>query len=308
MATKFILTLSVAGLLAGCTPKMPTEVDWHSFDGKRALNHIQSLVNIGPHPAGSPQLTKAASYLMSQLEEAGLEAQEQVFVGGSPRGPIQFRNVIGKTPRSASGAGQIIIIASHYDTKYLPNINFVGANDGGSSSGALLELARCASMMPNVWFVFFDGEEAIQEYSDSDGLIGSKFFVEQLKANKEITSIKAVILLDMIGDANLNITVPANCSGKLVEEVFAASRDVGYRDYFALAKGEILDDHTPFMRAGIAAVDLIDFEYGSAPGKNDYWHTDKDTLDKLSPHSLEIVGQTTLRLLSRLRADDAGRK
>ncbi len=303
MLTKFILSLSMAGLLASCTPKMPTEVDWHSFDGKRAFNHVQTLVNIGPRYAGSPQLTKTSSYIMSQLEEAGLEAQEQVFVAGSPRGPIQFRNVIGKTPHSTGGKGQVIVIASHFDTKYLPAINFVGANDGGSSTGALLELARCAAMMPDVWFVFFDGEEAIQEYSDSDGLIGSKFFVEQLKADKRVDSIKAVILLDMVGDANLNITLPANSTAKLVEEVFAASRDVGYRDYFALAKGDILDDHTPFMRAGIPAVDLIDFEYGSAPGKNDYWHTDKDTLDKLSPHSLEIVGQTTLRLLCRLRAN-----
>ena len=299
MAAKFILTLSTACLLASCSPKLPTEVDWRSFDGKRAINHVRALVNIGPRPAGSPALTKACSYIASQLEEAGLEVQEQVFMASSPRGPLQFRNVIGKSPRR--GTDPIIIIASHFDTKYLPDINFVGANDGGSSSGALLELARCAAMMPNVWFVFFDGEEAIQEYSTSDGLIGSKFFVEQLKADKQVDSIKAVILLDMVGDASLNVTLPPNCTAKLVEEVFAAARDVGCREAFTLAKGDILDDHTPFMRVGIPAVDLIDFEYGSALGKNDYWHTDKDTLDKLSPRSLEIVGQTTLRLLCRLR-------
>ena len=302
MASKLILSLSLAIVLAGCTPPMPTEVDWHSFDGKRAFSHVQALVNIGPRPAGSPALTKTCSYISSQLEEAGLDVQEQVFMASSPRGPLQFRNVIGKSPHC--GTEPVIIIASHFDTKHLPDINFVGANDGGSSSGALLELARCAAMLPNVWFVFFDGEEAIQEYSASDGLIGSKFFVEQLKADKQVDSIKAVILLDMIGDANLNITLPPNCTAKLVEEVFAAARDAGCRDAFTLAKGDILDDHTSFMRAGIPAVDLIDFEYGSAPGKNDYWHTDKDTLDKLSPRSLEIVGQTTLRLLCRLRSSD----
>jgi len=308
MATKLILALSTAGLLAGCGPKLPTEVDWHTFEGNRAFNHVQALVNIGPRPAGSPQLTKTASYLMSQLEEAGLDAQEQVFVGNSPRGPIQFRNVIGRTPHSTGGPGQVIILASHYDTKYLPDINFIGANDAGSSSGALLELARCAAMMPDVWFVFFDGEEAIQEYSETDGLVGSKFFVDQLKADKRRDSIKAVILLDMVGAANLKITLPANSTGTLVDEVFAAARDVGCRDFFTLAKGDILDDHTPFLRAGIPAVDLIDFEYGSAPGKNDYWHTDKDTLDKLSPHSLEVIGQTTLRLLCRLRTGAGSRQ
>jgi len=302
METKLILALAVTGLLTGCKPKPATEVDWNVFDGKRAFNHVQALVNMGPRPAGSPQLAKTASYLMSQLQAAGLETREQVFIASSPRGRMQFHNVIGIRPHSNGGAGKVIIIASHYDTKYLPDIKFVGANDGGSSSGALLELARCAFKVPNVWLVFFDGEEAIQDYSDSDGLVGSKYFVEQLKANHKVNSIKAVILLDMVGAANLKITLPPNCTGKLVEQVFTAARDVGYRDYFTLAKDDILDDHTPFMLAGIPAVDVIDFEYGSAPGKNDYWHTKKDTLDKLSPRSLEIVGQTTLRLLARLRA------
>ena len=301
MVTKLIYFLCVAGFLIGCGPNLPTEADWHSFEGKRAFNHVQALVNMGPRPAGSPALTKACSYIASQLEEAGLETQEQVFMANTPRGPLQFRNVIGKTPRSNGAPGPIIILASHYDTKYLPDIHFIGANDGGSSSGALLELARCSAMMPNVWFVFFDGEEAIREYSGDDGLVGSKFFVEQLKANNQLDSIKAVILLDMVGDANLNVSLPANSTGKLVEELFAAARDVGGRDYFKLSKNEMLDDHVPFLNAGIPAMDIIDFEYGSAPGQNDYWHTDKDTMDKLSPRSLEIVGQTTLRLLSRIR-------
>ena len=305
MATKLIFAVIATSLLAGCGPQLPTEADWHNFDGKRAFHHVQALVNMGPHPAGTPALTKASSYIKSQLEEAGLEVEEQVFMTGSPRGPLQFRNLVAKTPHSAGGAGQVIVIASHYDTKYLPDINFVGANDGGSSSGALLEMARCAAMVPNVWFVFFDGEEAIREYTRDDGLVGSRFFVEQLKADKHVDWIKGVILLDMVGDANLKVTLPANSSGKLVEEVFGAARDVGSRDFFTLGKSEMLDDHVPFLRVGIPAVDVIDFEYGSAPGLNDYWHTDKDTLDKLSPRSLEIVGQTMLRLLARLRASPA---
>lgn len=266
------------------------------------MGHVEKLVNMGPRPAGSPPLMKAATYIASQLEEAGMKTEDQVFIASSPRGPVQLRNVIGKTPRSRGGQGQVIIVASHYDTKYLPDIKFVGANDGGSSSGVLLELARCASAQPDVWFVFFDYEEAVKEYSETDGLMGSKFFVEQLKANGRLDWIKAVIVLDMVGDANLKINIPPNSTGHLVESVFTAARDVGARDYFALGKGDILDDHVPFLRVGIPAVDLIDFEPGRSPSTLDYWHTERDTLDKLRPRSLEIVGQTTLRLLHKLRS------
>jgi Zn-dependent M28 family amino/carboxypeptidase len=200
------------------------------------------------------------------------------------------------------GPNQAIIIGSHYDTKLFTNLTFVGANDGGSSTGTLLEIARVAAGQPNLWFVFFDGEEAMVQYSNEDGLWGSKFFVEDLKGKDAVKQVKAMILLDMIGDKNLNVTV----TGSLVHEVFDASRAAGFRDYFSYGGNGILDDHVPFLRAGIPAVDLIDFNFGSAPGLNDYWHTEKDTLDKISPHSMEIVGQTTLRLIELLENQAAG--
>ena len=224
-----------------------------------------------------------------------LEVQE--FRAGTPRGPVLFRNVVCRTK---SAAGQVIILGSHYDTKILPG--FVGANDGGSSSGALLELARVLAGQPNLWFVFFDGEEAMEDYRADDGLWGSRYFVESLKAAGQVNRVQAMILLDMVGDANLTVTLPSSGSGDLLGEVFRAAETLGYRQYFSYFYGEILDDHVPFLQAGIPAVDLIDFEYGSAPGRNDYWHTDQDTLDKLSPRSLEIVGRTTLQLLRQLRA------
>jgi Zn-dependent M28 family amino/carboxypeptidase len=133
-------------------------------------------------------------------------------------------------------------------------------------------------------------------------LWGSKFFVEDLKGKNQLGQVKAMVLLDMIGDKNLNVTV----NGSLIPQAFDASRAAGFRDYFAYGGNGILDDHVPFMRAGIPAVDLIDFEFGSKPGLNDYWHTDKDTLDKISSHSLEIVGKTALRLVELLQNQATG--
>jgi len=167
----------------------------------------------------------------------------------------------------------------------------------GSSTGVLLEMARVASAQPNVWFVFFDGEEAMVEYGANDGFWGSKYFVKDLQGKDQANWIKSMVLLDMVGDAHLNITIPSDSTGALVQRVFQAANDTGHRDHFGYRNSAILDDHVPFLSAGIPAVDLIDFEYGSAPGLNDYWHTDKDTLDKISPRSLELVGQTALRLL-----------
>jgi Zn-dependent M28 family amino/carboxypeptidase len=202
--------------------------------------------------------------------------------------------------KTRGGSGPVILIGAHYDTKWFTNLTFVGANDGASGAAVLLEMARVASAQPNLWFVFFDGEECSREYSPTDGLHGSRYFAENLQKSGQTDSVKAMILLDMVGDAHLNITLPVNGDPKLIEQVFEAARDTGHRDFFGFGKGEVLDDHVPFLRAGISSVDLIDFEFGSAPGLNDYWHTDHDTLDKISPQSLQITGQTVLRLIARL--------
>jgi Zn-dependent M28 family amino/carboxypeptidase len=171
----------------------------------------------------------------------------------------------------------------------------------------LLEVARLAAAQPDLWFVFFDGEECLVEYGPEDGFWGSKFFVEQLKGDNQIKQFGAMILLDMVGDADLNIKMPANSDPALVQQVFEAARALGYRDMFGYRQTEVSDDHTAFMLVGIPAVDLIDFDYGSAPGLNDYWHTEKDTLDKISLRSLEVVGRTTLRLVSLLRHQGSAR-
>jgi Zn-dependent M28 family amino/carboxypeptidase len=301
MATKLIPVSLAALVLAGCAPKPVPEIQWQAFDGNRAFANARKLVSFGPRPSGSPALAKCATYLSSQLQDFGLDAEEQTFLAPTPRGPVQFRNIVSKTRGPRGGPGQIILIGAHYDTKWFTNMTFVGANDGASGAAVLLEMARVASTQPNLWFVFFDGEEAARDYGAEDGLHGSKFFVEDLKGAGRVNWLRAAIILDMVGDRQLNITMPVNSDAQLVEQVFESARDAGYRDFFSYGNNEITDDHTPFRRAGIAAVDLIDFQYGSGPGLNDFWHTDKDTLDKISPHSLEIAGQTTLRLISRLQ-------
>jgi Zn-dependent M28 family amino/carboxypeptidase len=297
MARKLSVAIVLLLFGAGCGgARTPLPIPWQQCSGDRAYEHVAKLVAYGPRPSGSEALSRSATYIETQLQDYGLTTDEQVFVAQTPLGPRQFRNIIAKTRVQQFDPNRIIVIGSHYDTKFFTNITFVGADDGGSSSGALLEIARVAAEQPNLWFVFFDGEEAMVQYSDEDGLWGSKFFVNNLKSKDEIKRVKAMVLLDMIGDKDLNVTV----AGTIGQQVFDAARTAGFRDYFSYGSNTILDDHVPFERAGIPAVDLIDFEFGSAPGLNDYWHTDKDTLDKINPHSLEVVGQTTLRLIELL--------
>jgi Zn-dependent M28 family amino/carboxypeptidase len=302
MAARLGLVL-IVGIVCGCGGwEPPPPIPWQQYSGERAYQHVEKLVGYGPRPSASDALGRASTYIKAQLEEYGLTVEEQVFIAKTPLGPKQFRNIVAKTRLQPAGPNRVIIIGSHYDTKFFTNITFVGANDAGSSSGALLEIARITAEQPSLWFVFFDGEEAIQQYSESDGFWGSKFFVEDLKGKNQVNQIKAMVLLDMIGDKNLNVTV----NGSLIPQTFDASRAAGFRDYFAYGGNGVLDDHVAFMRAGIPAVDLIDFEFGSKPGLNDYWHTDKDTLDKISPRSLEIVGKTTLRLIELLQNQATG--
>lgn len=297
---EIILTGLACLTLAGCGPKPGVAIRPQLFDGNRAYRHVEKLVGYGPRPSGSGALGGAATYISSQLQEFGLTVEEQVFQAQTPRGVVQFRNIVGKTS-GRGGPGRVIVLGTHYDTKLFNQFRFVGANDGGSGVGVLLEMARVAGNQLNLWFVFFDGEEAMVDYGPQDGLWGSRSFVEDLKRNQRVDWIKAFILLDMVGDARLNVTIPANSAPALTRRLFDAARAVGYRDYFGYRDNATLDDHVPFLEAGIPAVDLIDFEFGSAPGLNDYWHTAQDTLDKISPRSLEIVGRTTLQLIADLQ-------
>lgn len=300
--TSAILFLLLA--LLGCSKPKETPVpDLSSqFNATDAFRHVEALVAIGPRPAGSPGIEKAKLYIEEQLKSFGLDVEFQVFEDDTPRGRVKFTNIIAR-PRSRGK--DCIILASHYDTKDLPGVEFVGANDSGSSTGWLIELARVLAdqpMRPSPCFVFFDGEESFGEWSDTDGLYGSRYMVRAWKQRGELQRVRAMILADLIGDKNLNIGIPTQSTAMLVKAIFDASGELGFRSHFGYGLSDVMDDHTPFLQAGIPAIDIIDFEYGSAPGMNDYWHTDQDTIDKLSPRSIEIVGKTILRALPKIVA------
>ncbi|HSR87920.1 MAG TPA: M28 family metallopeptidase, partial [Pontiella sp.] len=185
---------------------------------------------------------------------------------------------------------------------------FQGANDGGSSTGILIELARIlASQKPDIgiMFAFFDGEEGVAGYIEGDGLHGSRHMASRLVESGAHVKIDAMVLLDMVGDADLHINIPANSSPGLVKETLEAAHTAGYRDYVSVSrKSIIIDDHVPFLQIGIPAIDLIDFKYGSKPGLNDLWHTPDDTLENIRAESLEITGRIALQLIKQLSDED----
>jgi Zn-dependent M28 family amino/carboxypeptidase len=208
-----------------------------------------------------------------------------------------MKNLIARVPGSGN---QIIVLGSHYDTKFSSNFLFVGANDGGSSTGLLLELARVIPRTKRkeaVWLVFFDGEEAQQEWTEQDSLYGSRYFVESLRSQGLVQTVKAMILMDMVGDKDLVLERDQASTPWLVDLVWKAARELGYGTHLASSRKSMTDDHVPFIEAGIPAVDLIDFDYGFF---NRYWHSASDTLDKISPRSLKIVGDIVLQVLEKL--------
>jgi len=264
-------------------------------DGNLAYSHVEKLVGFGPRPPASPGIARSQAYITDILKKLNLQVDCQDFLADTPNGPLSMKNIVGKTRQSDK---PVVILASHYDTRVMTNAVFVGANDGGSSTGLLLELARVLSKRQNpftVWFVFFDGEEAQREWSETDSLYGSRYFVEKLKRDGQIQAVKAMVLMDMCGDRDLKLENDASSTPKLMELVRRSAVELGYAKYLATSQKGMVDDHVPFIRAGIPAVDLIDFEYGF-----NLWHTPNDTLDKISPHSLKIVGDIVVRLIENL--------
>ena len=284
------------------TPVEPTAaLDPSGFSGTDALVEVREFVALGPRHSGSDGAESAARYIVARLHALGVTAEIDEFPDRSPTGKTTFRNVIATIPGRKPG---VIVVASHYDTKAGISDDFAGANDSGSSTGLLLHLASILQNGPppgpNLILAFLDGEECMRSYSKLDGLHGSRRLAKQLSSRNREEPVLAVLVVDMIGDSNLSITIPRNCSPELVSMTFKAASTEGVRAQFSYAPGAILDDHVPFMKAGMPAVDLIDFEFGSAPGKNDYWHTTEDTMDKLSAESLQTTGRVIIHMLNTL--------
>jgi Zn-dependent M28 family amino/carboxypeptidase len=269
---------------------------WEEFSGEKAFVHVQRLVDLGPHPAGSDAIEKARDYIEEQLRHSGWQVTRQAFTDETPRGKVRFVNVIARFSGNANPASPEFLLCSHYDTKLFETIRFVGANDGGSSAGLLLELARVIGQGPNlaakIELVFFDGEEAYENFSDTDGLYGSRYFAKQLQGGGA-KQLRGGILFDMIGDRSLGVTLPADSPSAMARDIFAAAEAVKQRNYFSYLDRDLIDDHAPLNAVGIPTIDIIDFDYP-------WWHTADDTIDKISAQSLQIVGSVALYYLSEL--------
>ena len=272
--------------------------DPYAFNGGRAFADLQHLVSFGPRPVGSKALEASRAWIIGQLEKAGCKVVEDRFVGATPIGNIPMVNLIAELP--GKEPKHIIMIAGHYDTKLENSFSFVGANDGGSSAAFLIEMARELAHTRHkltYWIVFFDGEEAIKSWSDTDSTYGSRHFVQKLTADGELSRIQAMILVDMIGDAHLDIHWDQASTAWLNKIVFGEADRLGYSRYFLRQPIAVTDDHIPFVNAGVSSVDLIDFDYGP---DNSYWHTAQDTIQHCSPSSLTIVGRVVKATLSKL--------
>ena len=265
-----------------------------SLSGEKAMEHVRTQVAFGPRPAGSDALDKTRQYLIKQLEGYGYQIEQDAFDAATPYGPKGMVNLVA---HKGFGAGNIIAFASHYDTKYFENFRFVGANDGGSSTGLLLELARVLGSRKtdfDYWFVFLDGEEAFVEWSAFDGTYGSRHLAKRWKSEGTTAKVKCLILLDMIGVKKLDIQKESNSTPWLMDTVWNSAIEQGMQDI--LTKGppaDIQDDHLPFLDVGIPSIDIISWNY-------DPWHTEGDTLDKLSSLSIEKVGKLVLFALPKI--------
>ncbi|HEX4136934.1 MAG TPA: M28 family peptidase [Bryobacteraceae bacterium] len=264
-----------------------------NFSGADAFAFTRQAVALGPRPDGSPAIAKLRAMIHQQLSLHGCEVIADRFTAQTPDGPVPMENIIAKFPGKS---GRAIAVSGHYDTKKLAN--FVGANDGGSSTGVLLELAAALEGRPrvdDVYLVFFDGEEAFHEWTDTDSLYGSRHLVEKWTADGTIRQLKALINVDMMGDKNLRLMWDTNSAASVRKLVWDAADSLGYSDAFPRQGSPVTDDHMPFLKAGVRAVDVIDFESEAT-----FWHTPQDTLDKLDPHSFEVVGDVVMKSIGEL--------
>jgi glutaminyl-peptide cyclotransferase len=287
---------AVAAFVAvvACATQTPAEP---RFDGARAFADVKQMVETGPRPAGSPALGRTRDYIRKELEAAGLTVEQQAFEGTTPLGPVRMINLRAILPGATRDRGRIVI-GGHYDTKLFTDFRFVGGSDGGSSAAFLLEIARALKGRVNplpIELLFLDGEEAVVDWnhpSGTDHTYGSRYYVEQLKKTGTVKDVRAFILVDMIGDTDLGIRREQNSTAWLKDIIWDAAKRLGRREFLD-EETPIEDDHVEFLAAGIPSVDIIDLD-------DPEWHTAGDTLDNVSPRSLQAVGDVLLAALPRI--------
>ncbi len=282
-------SMTVAFVLAAHAAAAPT------FDSGRAWADLRQLVAIGPRPAGSAAIEQSRKYMKDQLAAAGVAVVDQAWDAETPLGKVRMVNLIATIPGARK---ERLVIAGHYDTKLFRQFRFVGASDGGSSAAFLLELARVLKTRKNpltIELVFLDGEEAVVEWSGTDHTYGSRHYVEAARKDGSLAALKAMVLVDMIGDRDLQIRRDTNSTAWLTNTIWDAARKKQLDSVFINESTAIEDDHIPFLQAGIPAVDIIDLDY-------EPWHTAKDTLDAVSARSLQVVGDVVLSALPQIEA------
>ena len=288
-------TLTIAAALAATTWGAAAQQAEARFEGDRAWEHLKALVAIGPRPSGSTQIRQARAYITRQLSALGLSVQEQPFTADTPLGRVEMANLIVRLPGRRP---ERILFTGHYDTKLFRARVFVGASDGGSSAAFLIELARVLSSRPldyTTEVIWLDGEEAVLDWvtGGRDHTYGSRFYVQDAQKTKTLASIRAMVLVDMIGDRNLAIRRDGLSTPWLTDLIWTAARRIGHGGVFLDATTEVDDDHIPFVKAGVPSVDIIDLDYPA-------WHTAEDDLDHVSATSLQVVGDVVLAALPDL--------
>jgi len=284
-------TVVLAAILATQASAPPPK-----FDSGRAWEHLRQLVAIGPRPSGSAAIEQTRKYIREQLAAAGLTAIEQAWEEQTPIDKVKMANLVVTIPGARK---ERLVIAGHYDTKLYRQFRFVGASDGGSSAAFLLELARVLKGRRNpmtIELLFLDGEEArLPDWSGTDNTYGSRHYVELARRDGSLATLKAMLLVDMIGDRDLDIRRDTNSTPWLTGILWDTAKRQSLDDYFVADSTRVEDDHLPFLAAGVPSVDIIDLDYEA-------WHTSKDTLDACSARSLQVVGDVLLGALPQIEA------
>jgi glutaminyl-peptide cyclotransferase len=291
------VALTASLVASACLTTQPQRAP--AFDGDRAFDHLRRIVSIGPRPAGSPGAAETRAYIAREIQALGLSVATQAFDARTPLGTIPMVNLRVTIPGRVDGPR--LLIGGHYDTKLFDDIVFVGANDGGSSTAFLIELARVLAGRPEgerglpIELVFFDGEEAVVEWEGDDNTYGSRHYVQAARRERTLGDIGALVLVDMIADRDLRILRESYSTPWLTDIIWSHARTLG-RPEFVDDSTAVLDDHIPFLQAGVPAVNIIDMDYPA-------WHTAADDLDQVSAGSLQVVGDVLMSALPDIEAE-----
>jgi glutaminyl-peptide cyclotransferase len=291
-----LLTLGCSAAPVAQSPTPNAQRPAPAFDSSRAYEHLRRVVGFGPRPAGSAAIEQTRAYIIEQLKSAGVAVVQQPFVAKTPIGEIPMVNLIARIPGTREDR---LAIAGHYDTKLFREFRFVGANDGGSSTAFLIEMARVLKARTNTFsidLIFFDGEEAtLRDWGGTDHTYGSQYYVDNAARTGTLSGLKALVLVDMIAERSQRFLREANSTPWLTDIIWSTAQKLGHGSVFIDASTPIDDDHIPFLQAGVPSTDIIDLEYPA-------WHTPADTLDQTSARSLQVVGDVVLASLGRIEA------